>query len=453
MARLSSEKTPWCSTFLEAIDRVVGTRYTVALQLERRGIDAVPRSLRTQDWFGMFAMYAGINICLPMMMVGGLFVPGMSFRDAVVVAFLANAIGFSFTALSAYPGIEHGLPTLVLTRMSLGYPLGTRIPSLAVLMSLTGWFAVQAELAGLAADGMMVQLVGVSSPLAMIALMGAANVFFAVMGYGWMRKLAGYAVPVMLVLTAWLFIELVRKVPFWELVNRPGDGTMSFLAGMNLMISAQVSGSFTASDISRYAKSHRSVWVGIFGGVTPVAAFMIALGALSALATGEWNPVLGVQHLGLGMGSLFLIIFATWTTNDKNLYSGGLALTNLFPGKARWIHTLALGAVGTTVACMRLTQYFSEWLILLGVVFAPLLAIVLTDHFFVRHRELPASGVPDAERLNRKARSVNRPALVAIALGVVAGRWTPPEMIQPVVSMVVTGVVYVAGMRWSRRPV
>ena len=397
----------------------------------------------------MFAMYAGINICLPMMMVGGLFVPGMSFRDAVVVALLANGIGFSFTALSAYPGIDHGLPTLVLTRMSLGYPWGTWIPSLAVLMSLSGWFAVQAELAGLAADGMMKQLVGVSSPLAMIALMGATNVVFAVMGYRWIRKLAGYAVPAMLILTAWLFIKLVREVPFWELVSRPGDGTMTFLAGMNLMISAQIAGSFTASDISRYARNHRSVWIGIFGGVTPVAAFMIALGALSALASGEWNPVLGVQTLGLGMGSLLLIIFATWTTNDKNLYSGGLALTNLFPGKARWIHTLVLGVIGTTVACLRLTQYFSEWLMLLGVVFAPLLAIVLADHFFVRRRELPTVGVPDAKHRNGTARNVNWSALVAIVLGVVAGRSAPPEMIQPIVSMLVTGTVYVAGMHWS----
>ncbi len=397
----------------------------------------------------MFAMYAGINICLPMMMVGGLFVPGMSFRDAVVVAVLANAVGFSFTALSAYPGIDHGLPTLVLTRMSLGYPWGPWIPSLAVVMSLSGWFAVQAELAGLAADGMMKQLVGVSSPLAMIALMGAANVVFAVMGYGWIRKLAGYAVPAMLILTAWLFIKLVREVPFWELVSRPGDGTMTFLAGMNLMISAQVAGSFTASDISRYARNHRSVWIGIFGGVTPVAAFMIALGALSALASGEWNPVLGVQTLGLGMGSLLLIIFATWTTNDKNLYSGGLALTNLFPGKPRWIHTLVLGVIGTTAACLRLTQYFSEWLMLLGVVFAPLLAIVLADHFVVRRRRLPTRGVPDAEHLNGTVRSVNWPALVAIAFGVAAGRLAPPEMLQPVVSLLVTGSVYVAGMRYA----
>ena len=425
----------------------------MALQLERRGLDAVPPSSRTQGWFGMFAMYAGINICLPMIMMGGLFVPGMSFRDAVLVAVLANGIGFCFTALSAYPGIDHGVPTLVLTRMSLGYPWGTWIPSLAVVMSLSGWFALQAELAGLAADGMMKELVGVSSPLAMIALMGAANVFFAVMGYGWMRKLAGYAVPAMLILTTWLFIKLVREVPFWELVRRPGDGSMTFLAGMNLMISAQVAGSFTASDISRYAKNHRSVWIGIFGGVTPVAAFMIALGALSALATGEWNPVLGVQSLGLGMGSLLLIIFATWTTNDKNLYSGGLALTNLFPGRARWVHTLVLGAIGTTVACLRLTEYFSEWLMLLGVVFAPLLAIVLADHFFVRRRELPAAGVPDAEQLTGAVRGVNGSAIVAMVLGVAAGRLVPPEMIQPIVSMVVTGAVYVAGMRWSPRPV
>ena len=54
-----------------------------------------------------------------------------------------------------------------------------------------------------------------------------------------------------------------------------------------------------------------------------------------AWISGEWNPVLGVQELRLGIPALLLIIFATWTTNDKNLYSGGLALTNVFPGRSR----------------------------------------------------------------------------------------------------------------------
>jgi cytosine permease len=174
---------------------------------------------------------------------------------------------------------------------------------------------------------------------------------------------------------------------------------------------------------------------------------MISLGALSALATGQWNPVLGVQTLGLGVGALILIIFATWTTNDKNLYSGGLALTNIFPSWPRWQHTLVLGTLGTAVACLRLTQYFTEWLIALGIVFAPLLGLLLTDHFIIRARHHPRFARGGGEGEYQYSGGINWASIVAIVAGVGAGRFVPPEAIQPLVSIAATGLVYVACMR------
>ena len=159
-------------------------------------------------------------------------------------------------------------------------------------------------------------------------------------------------------MSVWLFVAIARQYPFLELIRRPGDGSLSFLAAMNIAVSGQIGGGFTLSDLSRYAKDHRSVWWGVMMGISPVAAFIMALGALSRLASGEWNPVLGVQSLGLGIPALLLIIFSTWTTNDKNLYSSGLALTNLFPSHPRWRHTLVLGALGTALGCFGVTRFF-----------------------------------------------------------------------------------------------
>lgn len=419
----------------------------MSLDVEHHGIDAVPARSRTRGWFDLFTMIAGINICLPMMLVGGLLVPRLSFVETVLVGLIGYALAGCFACLAAYPGVEHGVPAAVMSRITLGYPWGTWISSVCSIITQVGWYAMQAELAGLAADGVLKVMTGHSAPLVMIAAMGGLNVVFAVMGFGWMQRLASWSVPALLVLSAWLFAMIAGRHPFLELVRRPGEGGLTFLAAMNMMVSAQIGASFTISDISRYAKSHGAVWSGILLGISPVSAFIMALGALSRLASGEWNPVLGVQSLGLGLPALFLIILATWTTNDKNLYSGGLALTNLFPTWPRWRHTLSLGVVGTALACVRLTQFFTEWLLALGIVFAPLVGMLLADYFLVRARRPSLAEAYDREGLYRYTRGFNLAALAAIPIGVAAGQLVPAAAQQPLVSLAATAVAYLAAMR------
>ena len=419
----------------------------MSLKAETFGVDAVPASSRTHGWFSLFVMYAGINVCLPMMMMGGILLPGLSFKQAILVGLVGNTVAATIISLMGYPGADHGLPATVLTRSSLGFPSGTWIASLAITVSGVGWFAFQAELAGLAADGVVERMTGFSSPILMISVMGALNVVIAVMGFGWIQRLATWSVPALLVLCSLLLWKIALDHPFRELINRPGDGSLTLLAGMNVMVSGQFAAAFTSSDLSRYSKDHRSLWLGIWSGIVPVSAFMIGLGALSRLVSGEWNPVLGVQQLGLGIPALVLIIFATWTTNDKNLYSGGLALTNVFPGRSRWLHTLILGALGTALGCFGVTRYLAEFLVALGAIFAPLVGVVIADYFLVRARRPALGDLYEKDGSYRYTRGVNLAALIAIAAGLLAGRLAPPESIQPIVSLFVTMVVYCGGMR------
>ena len=136
----------------------------------------------------------------------------------------------------------------------------------------------------------------------MILLIGATNVFFAVAGFGWMRELAIAAVPALILLSIVLFFRIAHTQSLASLFARPGGAPCgAFVVALNLMISGQIGASFTASDISRYAKGHTSVWTGVMLGVAPVATFMILLGALATASTGESNPVLAVEALGFGI--------------------------------------------------------------------------------------------------------------------------------------------------------
>ena len=170
-------------------------------------------------------------------------------------------------------------------------------------------------------------------------------------GLRWMQSLASWSVPGLLLLSAWLFVTIALQYPFMDLVTKPGEGPMTFLQAMNITVGAQIAGSFTISDLSRYARNHRSVWLGILLAISPVSAFMMALGALSRLASGNWNPVLAVESLGLGIPAMLLHHLRDVDDERQEPLLGGTRADEPIPNQPRWRMTLVLGLVGTVLGC------------------------------------------------------------------------------------------------------
>jgi purine-cytosine permease-like protein len=175
--------------------------------------------------------------------------------------------------------------------------------------------------------------------------------------------------------------------------------------------------------------------------------FLVCLGALTALATGDWNPVNGVQALGLGAPALFVIVFSTWTTNDLNLYSGGLALTNVVPALSRWQNTLVLGVAGTGLAMMRITENFPTFLELLTNVFAPLIGVALVDYFVVRKTRIELDAIYEGSNRALYSSGVNLVAWAVVIVGTVVAVMTPEYLMASIVSMSVSGALYWVLMR------
>ncbi len=113
---------------------------------------------------------------------------------------------------------------------------------------------------------------------------------------------------------------------------------------------------------------------------------MAAVGMLSSISTGSWNPVTVINSLGMGVPALLLIIISTWITCQVSLYSGGLAVANLFPRVNNKKGTLFLGLVMIMLAVLKVINYFEVWLLLLENLFTPMLAIALIKFFFFSNR-------------------------------------------------------------------
>lgn len=418
-----------------------------AFQVEKHGVDAVPQSERTKGWWDLFVIQAGVNITLSSLLLGGLLVPGLSWAQACWALVVGNIILGVLLALMGYFGVDYGVSTTVASRFSMGHPRGSWIASIIILLSMVGWFGVTAELAGQATHDALRGVPGVSHTAVVIALIGVLNSLPPILGFENIKWLSRLAVPGLTGLCFWILYVIISKYGYWNLVHYTPTHTLTLTTGLDLVMGGLIVGVFTAADISRYVASERDNWIGSMLGAFPPSLFLGLVGALSKLATGDWNAVSVVQRLGLGAPALIVIIASSWTANNTNLYSSGLALANMFPKMSRWQSTALMGALGTILAASRVTRYFGSFLLTLSDLFSPLIGILMCDYFIVRRSKLNLGEAYEDSGHCFYTGGVNLAAVGALIAGFVVAKFTPPGMMASLVSLFAASVVYFISLK------
>ncbi len=90
---------------------------------ERLGHDDIrptPMNERSMNFFSTFTLWIAANVVITTVMTGMMFVPDISFSNAMLAIIVGSAIGAIPLALTGNIGIRTGLPTMVITRAAFG---------------------------------------------------------------------------------------------------------------------------------------------------------------------------------------------------------------------------------------------------------------------------------------------------------------------------------------------
>ncbi|EEP92701.1 Permease for cytosine/purines uracil thiamine allantoin [Yersinia kristensenii ATCC 33638] len=104
--------------------------------------------------------------------------------------------------------------------------------------------------------------------------------------------------------------------------------------------------------------------------------------------------VVTIMSQAAGGAGLLVVVFSTLRVNDLNLYSSSLGIVNAVEGltgkKLKYISTtLVIGVLGTTLSVLGILDRFVDFLTVLGVVFPPIIGIMLVDYYILRtHRKI-----------------------------------------------------------------
>jgi cytosine permease len=370
-----------------------------------------------RGWFFLATIKVGVMICVPLFALGGDLGAHMRFVD-LVPALLAGSIGTALLAtLTGLVGMRARVPTAMLVRTTFG-ELGGKFVAAILLVTLFGWFGVQTEVLVNSINALLQASLGLRLPPLMLTVVcGALISTTAIIGFRALGKVAYVAVPLLLAVIAvptWMALSTHEVGP---LLSAPA-AALPYSFGM--VVSIVTGGHMVAvaitPDITRFMRSGRDTVIGVAIGYAIMLPILVSLAAL--LAAVYRNPDLVAIMIATGVGgpALLVIVLATWTSNDKNLYESSLAMSSLVPGVARWKLTAAAAAIGTALAAAGIFSHFISMLIFMGIGIAPVAGVYLVDFWL------------DAGRYQRaEVVRVRIGSLAAWGVGILVGLATLPQ--------------------------
>ncbi|WP_164974691.1 purine-cytosine permease family protein [Halegenticoccus tardaugens] len=407
--------------------------------IETEGVDVVPESDRTREFWQLFAIWAGFTIVITNFLLGSLTVTAglvTGFAAAVLSILLVGVIVYLGTKIAALEG------TAGTTAMRAPFGVqGRFIPSLAMVIATVGWFGVQTGIVASSAQQILAN-VGISVSFAVLAaILGLLMASVAIFGYEWIEWLNKIAVPFMTVLLALVVYQIVTN---YSTDLSAGGGDMTFWAALNVFPAATAAFLIVAMDYGRYGTSEEPDRPSLGASVAWIA-FAIALaaiGVVAAAAAGTWNPVDIMVELGLGSVGLLLLVAGSWTTNVTNVYAGGIALSQI-TGLQRVYMTTLTGLIGTGLAIAGIFSFggITSFLSALTITLVPTTGVLLV-HYYLFERGLDEDELFRSEGRYWYLRGWNPTAVGAWLVGAAFAVFAPDYLVPALSSAVVAGAIY-----------
>ena len=320
-------------------------------------------------WFG-----AGVSIAE---ILTGTYFAELGFKRALLAILIGHIIGCAMFFLAGVIGGKQRLSAMETAKNSFGR-IGGQFFAIMNVIQLVGWTAIMIYDGALAANGIF----SIGSWVWCIVI-GALIILWIMIGIADLGKLNTVAMAALFILTL-----VLCKVIFIDgsISSASVSDGMSFGAAIELAVAMPLSWLPLIADYTREAEKPvkaAAVSTAVYGAVS---CWMYIIGMGAALFTGESDIALIMVKAGLGVLGLIIVIFSTVTTTFLDAYSAGISQESITPKvKGKYV-AVVVAAIGSVAAMIFPMDDITDFLYLIGSVFAPMIAIQIADYFII-HRD------------------------------------------------------------------
>ncbi|MEB6536498.1 cytosine permease [Pantoea stewartii] len=391
---------------------------------ENYSVERVPAAARLPFW-GVALVHMGMLTALDQFMLGATLGHSMSYAHAFIAITAGSLIFFVATFGLGYAGMREGISGSLLARWCGFGRGGSVLVSLLIAVSLLGWFGIQNSVFASSLDHALGQKLGFHWAA---ALSGLTLTLIVAFGFRALRFAARIAVPAFAISVLYISTVLLTGQDMGTLsaLSEAGKG-LSISDAITLVVGGSIVASLITPDLTRYYSNGRQVMLmtvlTIFAGEYVINGLAVIISVI--LNTADVVTIMSQVTGGIG---LVVVVFSTMRINDINLYSSSLGVANAieaFTGKKipYVVITLFIGLAGTTMSVMGILDRFVDFLNLLGVLFPPVIGVMMVDYFILKsdRKVLDESRRRNALPDEAQTKNFGWNAIIASLLGAVAG--------------------------------
>ena len=316
-------------------------------------------------WFGAGVSLAEIQT--------GTYFASLGMMKGAAAVILGHLIGCVILFAAGLIGAGTGKSAMETVKGSFGRK-GAMFFAVLNVLQLVGWTAIMIYDGSLSAEAVLP-----AGRWIWCLLTGALIIVWILIGIQNLGRLNTAAMILLFGLTVVLCTVIFRGS-----AKVSSDEVMSFGAAVELAAAMPLSWLPLISDYTREAEkpvASTAVSAGVYG---VVSCWMYFIGMGAAIFAGESDLAQIILRSGLGVAGLLIIILSTVTTTFLDAFSAGISsesFQSMVSGKKAAIITAVIGTLGAVFFPM---GDITDFLYLIGSVFAPMAAIQITDHFILK---------------------------------------------------------------------
>src|SRR3984957_1270422 len=197
---------------MEAADSAAPPATHHSMGIEGFAIEPIPDALKTVRWPDLFLLVSNFLINPSTILIGGLaVVSGLSVWATILSSTLGIVFAFAAYIVMATVGVDYGITGQVACRMVFGIRGAKWLPSVMRTIASAYWFSVQTIVGATVIVAIGHQWTGRNFSVVRTGMVLAIlQVFFALIGYNWLKLISRFGLPVKVAGILYLFWVLVH---------------------------------------------------------------------------------------------------------------------------------------------------------------------------------------------------------------------------------------------------